>query len=226
MRRAATGLRFNRRRVTVPPKEASGGGRVILRSAQRVAIGALSVVAVIASSLAAPPAAPPQTPAEQLTVAQSGVRFRLGPFFLGPDWIVMTLIVENERSAGVHVAAIYRRDDSGVPRVALSDGSGGTCQAAEPMGISSVSDPGGAEAGGTETGGAETGAEAPAAPIASMTELGPHSRMNISLRFPSCRLSKTGRLSLSGKFAISVDGQTAEVFTVPFWGIGQRTMTR
>jgi hypothetical protein len=209
---------------------------VILRSAQRVAVGALSVVAAIASSLTASPAAPPQTPAEQLTVAQSGVRFRLGPFFLGPDWIVMTLIVENERSAGVRVAAIYRRDASGAPRVALSDPRGETCQAAEPMGISSVSDRGGAETGseetgrtetgGAETGGAETGAEIPGAPIASMTELGPHSRMNISLRFPSCRLSKSGRLSLSGKFAISVDGQTAEVLMVPFWGIGQRTMTR
>jgi hypothetical protein len=186
---------------------------VILKWAQRAALGGSLVAAAIASGVAAPPATAPQQPARQLTVAQSGVRFRLGPFFLGPDWIDMTLIIENERSAAVRIAAVYRRDDSGAPRVALADGRGDTCEAAaDPAGIATVSDP-------------DLAATAPAA-IGSMTKLGPRSGMNISLRFPECRLSKLSRLSLSGEFAVSLDGRATEIMKVPLWGIGQRTITR
>jgi hypothetical protein len=143
-------------------------------------------------------------------VDQSGVRFRLGPFTLGRDWIVMNIIIENRGAESVHVAAIANPDTHTSLRAKLSDNQGTVCAAtAEPAGIETIPGPGSISA----------------ASVNSMTTLPRQARTNISLDFEGCTLSRGSPLSLSDEFALATKDQPPQLATVQFVGIEQRTTT-
>lgn len=152
-------------------------------------------------------------PAKQLTIAKSDVRLRLGQFVLGPNWVTMTVIVENEREGPIELAAFAGRKNSDTAPAVLSDERGGACEAAEhPDGIAEI---------------------LPAADktpdqkaIASMTDLPAHSWLKVVFSFPDCRLSHQSLLSLSVLFALSTNGHDLERFPAEFFGIVQRTIMR
>jgi hypothetical protein len=92
----------------------------------------------------------------------------------------------------------------------LSDNSGAACMAqTNPVGITEIPHL----------------AQMPKPPIASMTTIPPRSRMNAVFQFQGCHLSGTP-LSFAGEFALSTNGQDADLVTVPFWGIAPRTPDR
>jgi hypothetical protein len=155
--------------------------------------------------------ADPARPNSQLVIAQSGVRLRLGQFVLGPDWVVMTVLVENKREAPVELAALVGPENSNTPEAVLSDERGGTCDAAEhPQGVAEI----------------PQAADESGAAIASMTDLPVQSALKVVFNFPDCRLSHRSRLSLSARFAMSTNGRDIERFRAKFWGIVQRTIMR
>jgi hypothetical protein len=166
---------------------------------------------MIAQALAASPVGSPSRPPEkQLVVDQSGVRFRLGPFTLGRDWIVMNIIIENHRDESVHLAAISNPDTHASLRAKLSDNEGMVCAAtAEPAGVETIPGPGSISAASTN----------------SMTTLARQARTNISVDFEGCTLSRSSPLSFSGEFALATKNQQTQLVTVQFVGIEQRTTT-
>ena len=122
----------------------------------------------------------------------------------------MTLIVENDRDAPVHFAALYGRTTSGAAQAVLSDTNGNACMVdSTPVGIAVIPHL----------------AQAPKPPVASMTTIPSRSRMNAVFRFTGCRLSDTP-LSFAGEFALSTNGNEVELVTVPFWGIAPKTTDR
>lgn len=169
--------------------------------------GGLLALAVLLS-----PRAGQADPASQLTVAQSGVRLRLGTFVLGVNWVTMTVIVENERDDPVWLAALAGRDDEDAARAVLSDEHGKSCKAAaNPGGIAEIP---------------ALPAAKPTPSQAAMTEVPAHSGMNVLLEFPHCRLSRTSLLALAAAFGLSTDGRGIELFPATFFGIVQKTRMR
>ena len=145
-----------------------------------------------------------------MTYAQSGVRLSLGALVLGQRKDAMTLIIENDRDAPVHFAALTGRTASGVSQAVLSDNSGTACMAeASPTGIAEI----------------QHLAQVPKPQLASMTTIPPRSRMNAVFRFDGCHLSGAP-VSFAGEFALSTNGRDAELVTVPFWGIVPKTAAR
>lgn len=177
-----------------------------LKSARTAASGGFLAVAIATHALAASPAAaqsPGPTPERQLTYDQSGIRLSLGALVIGQPKVVVTLVVENDRDAPIHFAALSGRTMSGLSQAVLSDNAGTACMAeANPTGIAEIAHL----------------AQAPRPPTASMTTIPPRSRMNAVFRFAGCHLSGAS-LSFAGEFALSTNARDAELVTVPFWGI-------
>jgi len=176
-----------------------------LKSALAAAYGGFLAFSIPAYGQTAPPAgqAPAAAPERQLTFTESGIRLSLGALVLGQPKNAMTLIIENNREAPVHFAALTGRTASGVSQAVLSDNNGTACMAeANPTGIAEI----------------QHLAQAPKPPITSMTTIPPRSRMNAIFRFAGCHPSGTP-LSFAGEFALSTNGRDAELVTVPFWGI-------
>jgi hypothetical protein len=190
------------------PKAASVNGDHRLRVAAR----SLAPVVLLALALLLRSGAGHADPASQLTVAQSGVRLRLGMFALGVDWVTMTVIVQNERDHRVWLAARASPDGHDTAEAVLSDEHGKSCKAAtNPGGIAKI----------------------PALPEGKpttvrrmMTEVPPHSSTNVVFDFPRCRLSRTSLLSLAATFGLSTDGREIEEFPIKFWGVVQKTGLR
>lgn len=189
-------------------KAAAASGNHRLRTAARTL--ACSLLLALAGVLR--PATGHADPASQFTVAQSGVRLRLGGFVLGSNWVTMTVIVENERDDPVRLAALANRDDADAAQAVLSDEHGKFCKAAaNPAGIAEIP---------------PLPPTKPAAAGAAMTEVPAHGGMNIVFDFKDCRLSRTSLLSLAATFGMSTDGNDIERFRARFWGILQKTKMR
>ncbi len=183
------------------------GNRRLWVTARRLARGWALVLVVLLS-----PAAGNADPASQLTVAQSGVRLRLGMFALGVDWVTMTVIIENERDRRVWLGVVTGGDKQDTTQAVLSDEHGKSCKAAaNPGGIAEIPP-------------LQEAKQAPA--TVAMTQLSARSSLNVVFDFPQCRLSRTSLLSLTAVFALSTNRREIERYPMTFWGIVQKTRMR